>query len=373
MNSDNLTTIYSHHTAQIQRIGATEGRKVLPHLERIEDAVVDILNKYRKRNITLELQLKIEAEIEEVTRKELQDYVSALKVENRALGDYESSFAISTLSSSLPESVVLVAPTAAEVNRRAVATPVKIGSGSFTSYTSLMKNYWSKYADEINGVVKNGFQNGTSIREVTNAILEELDLSKSGTTKSALDRARRGARQLAITGNNHYANTARIEFVNKNDNVLKGYRFLAVQDSRTSSPCRSLDQRVFKVDDPKLSTVTPPLHPNCRSALTYEVADKYKIDSGEKASSFEVDGKRDPKVIDSDGIYYANLSKLKASDQDAVLGSTLGKAMRKLDNPSQFAKLLLDNQNRPLTIKELTQQNNALGRILRKQNSPRGA
>ena len=368
MSDEQLTTIYTHHTAQLQRIGAAEGRKVLPYLQTIESGVDDILNKYRRRNVSIELQLRIEEEISKLTREQLQLYTVELKAQNRELGEYEGVFAAQTIGDVTSDAAVALTPTAAEVNRRATITPINLGGGSFTSYKSLMRNYWTKYSDEIDGIIKAGFRDGTSIREISQDIMSRMELSKSGTTGNTLDKARRAARQLAITGNNHYANTARLEFVNKNDKLLKGYRFLAVQDSKTSSPCRSLDQQVFVIDYKKLSTVTPPLHPHCRSALSYEVDDKFKIDKdGTKASSFTVDGKRDPKPISSDGIYYHNLSKLSAADQNSVLGSTLGRAMRKLNNPKQFASLLLDNENTPFTMTQLKQQNNALGRILRAQ------
>ena len=64
------------------------------------------------------------------------------------------------------------------------------------------------------------------------------------------------------------------------------------------------------------------------------------------------------------------MSKLNARDQDNILGPTLGKAFRKMDNPAQFAKATLDEQFNPLTIKQLKQKNNELGRILRAQNKP---
>jgi SPP1 gp7 family putative phage head morphogenesis protein len=201
-----------------------------------------------------------------------------------------------------------------------------------------------------------------------------MDLSKSGTTKSVLDRARRSAKQLAVTGTNHYANTARIAFVDKNDDILKGYRFLAVNDSKTSRVCARLDQQVFSKDSKKLSSVTPPLHPNCRSALTYEVDDRFKLDSKEtdKASSFNVDGKREPKPVDSDSIYYANLKKLSARDQDAAIGPSLGKALRQM-NPSEFAKQTGDSMNNALTIAQMKAKNNTLGRILRGQGETKAA
>jgi outer membrane cobalamin receptor len=107
---------------------------------------------------------------------------------------------------------------------------------------------------------------------------------------------------------------------------------------------------------------------NCRSALTYEVDDRFKLDTDKtkKASSFNVDGKRDPKPVDSDSIYYENLKKLSARDQDAAIGSTLGKALRQMD-AKKFAKMTGDSMNNPLTIKQMREKNNTLGLILQAQ------
>ena len=369
MPVEKLTTIYSQHTVYLQRLGATEGLKVTPYLVLIENDVVSILNKYRKRKVTAALQQTIQEQINEATRKHLQDYTSALKVENRALGAYEAEFAATTLSGVVDnEDFNAKIPSAAAVNSVATITPVKLGANSFTAYSSMMKNYWGKWSDEIHGIVQAGFLEGSTIPEITNAITAQMDLSKSGTTKSVLDRARRSAKQLAITGTNHYANTARIAFVDENDDILKGYRFLAVNDSRTSRTCARLDQTVWPANSPKLSSVTPPLHPNCRSALAFEVDDRFKLDTDatKKASSFNVAGKRDPKQVSSDSIYYENLKKLSARDQDAAIGPTLGKALRQM-NASDFAKMTGDSMNNPLTIKQMKQKNNELGRILRSQ------
>jgi len=372
MPVEKLTTIYSQHTIYLQRLGATEGFKVIPYLESIENDVVSILNKYRKRKVTIALQLGIQKQINEATRKHLQDYTSALKVGNRAIGAYEAEFAATTLNGLVQnEDFNSTVPSAAAVNSVATITPVKLGANSYSAYSSMMSNYWQKWTNEIDGIVQAGFLEGQTIPEITKAITAQMDLSKSGTTKSVLDRATRAARQLAVTGTNHYANTARLAFVDENDDILKGYRFLAVNDSKTSRTCARLDQTVWPANSPKLSSVTPPLHPNCRSALTYEVDDRFKLDTNEtkKASSFNVDGKRDPKPIDSDSIYYENLKKLSARDQDVAIGPTLGKALRQMD-AAKFAKMTGDSMNNPLTIKQMKQKNNELGRILRAQNKP---
>ena len=59
MPAEKLTTIYSQHTIYLQRLGASEGLKVTPYLESIENDVVSILNKYRKRKVMALFKLMI--------------------------------------------------------------------------------------------------------------------------------------------------------------------------------------------------------------------------------------------------------------------------------------------------------------------------
>ena len=150
---------------------------------------------------------------------------------------------------------------------------------------------------------------------------------------------------------------------------MVGYEFVAVLDSRTSQQCRSLDGTTYKKGDPKLAAITPPLHPNCRSRLVYEVSPEYQTDDEEKmrSSAFRVDGKLDPKPVKSGEKYYDYMARLSAKDQDLILGPTLGKAFRKMDDPDKFARLTIDSLGNPLTITELKQRDNELSRILKKQ------
>jgi SPP1 gp7 family putative phage head morphogenesis protein len=237
----------------------------------------------------------------------------------------------------------------------------------------MMSDYWRKWTGEIDALVQNGFVNGSTINEISRNVFEQMRLEKSTVSKNTLNRAHRSAKSIAITSTNHYANTARIEFVDKNDNVLTGYRLIAVVDSRTSQKCRALDQRFIPKNSPNLSTFTPPLHISCRTALVYEVDERFNVKDADtkQASSFEVDGKRDPKRISSEGIYYEKMKRelTKASDQDAILGVTLGKAFRKLGNPREFADATIDSLGNPLTIKEMKEKDNQLGAILRQQSS----
>ena len=370
MPNEILTTVYSQHTVFLQRIGATQGNAVVPFLRDIENDVQRIFNVYRDRPKTAFNQAQIQEQINESTRKHLQAYTAALKTSNRAVGANEAEFAATSLDNILlNESIEVNKPSGAQVNAIATATPIQLSEASYTTYTSMMSNYWSKWSDEVDALVQNGFVDGQTINEIADNVFKQMRLEKSTTSKNVLNRAHRSARQVAITGTNHYANTARIAFVDDNDKILKGYRLIAVIDSLTSRKCRGLDQTFIPKNSNKLSSLTPPLHRNCRTALVYEVDDRFKLDDKDtkRASSFEVDGKRDPKPVSSEGIYYSKMKELKASDQDVILGPTLGKAFRKMNNPSEFADATIDSLGNALSIKEMKKKDNQLGAILRAQ------
>lgn len=63
-------------------------------------------------------------------------------------------------------------------------------------------------------------------------------------------------------------NQSRMYVFNENNELITGYRYTAVLDSRTTEYCRSLDGKVFSVDDPRLATIWPPNHFRCRSTMT---------------------------------------------------------------------------------------------------------
>ena len=60
MQSELLTTIYSQHTAFLQRVAATQGRAVIPYLENIQDDIQRIFNRYRDRAKTAKNQEAIQ-------------------------------------------------------------------------------------------------------------------------------------------------------------------------------------------------------------------------------------------------------------------------------------------------------------------------
>ena len=278
-----IITMTSQQTIMLQGVGSKLGNDVIPYLERIESGIFAILGRYTGKNVTANRQAIIQRDINELTREELQAYTAYLKGANQDVGEATIKMSVETIEVGTTDEAELNEPSKRAVNAVAVSTPIQVGEKSWTTYNKMLQNYWQRYTEDINTAVLVGFQNGGTIQEISQIIYNQIHFQNRKSSKSVLDMSKRSAKSIAITGTNHYANSARIAFGEANEDVIKGYRSIAVVDSRTSQQCRSLDGVVMKSDNPKFSKFKPPRHPNCRSALAYEVAEEYQLPPEERA------------------------------------------------------------------------------------------
>jgi len=360
---DTLTSIYSSHAVYLERVAAKLGNDAVPYLESIEARVSKVLNSMPKRKLSPQEVAAIRKEIDSITREELQAYTTQYKSDNKAVGAQQVSFDAKTLDSVTTgyESSI---PGAGLVNGLAVKTPVNVGGGQFNTYNRYVANYWQQYTKVINDTVAAGFIEGGTNREIAARILESITLDADD---GDLSKAKRAAKTMARTGTNHYATQATVAFVDKNDEVLIGYRYLATLDNRTSRQCSSLDQQVFKKDSDNIPF--PPLHPNCRSRVIYEIDGRFTYDdsASTRPSNFtDADNERDPKRVSSKKKYYDSVKSMSEADRIEILGPQLGKALGKMDADT-FAKSLIDSTYEPLTIEDMAKKDNELGRILKEQ------
>ena len=75
------------------------------------------------------------------------------------------------------------------------------------------------------------------------------------------------AKLLVRTESNAIMNDTVRQVIDSNP-LVKGYRFRAVLDSRTSKICQEHDGEYIPKDQAKPGVNYPPLHPNCRSTVT---------------------------------------------------------------------------------------------------------
>jgi len=86
----------------------------------------------------------------------------------------------------------------------------------------------------------------------------------SSEIKNASNLSRAQSHTLFATSSTQSQSEAFTRTMEANKDIIKGYRFTAVLDSRTSDICQHHDGEIYPVDDPKF---VPPLHWNCRSVL----------------------------------------------------------------------------------------------------------
>ena len=357
-----FTSIYSNHQIYLERLAAGMGNDALPYIQSINDRVMKLFNNLPKRQLSPEHQKEIRKEVNAIVKEELGEMVSAMKLSQKQLGGYEAEWNDEQINAEIESNINTVVPSMTQVSAVAIATPIKVGKGRYTTYGKMFSDYTRDQAERIDGVILNGFANGQTNRDIANLVEQELPSWQGG--------AESRARTLARTGTNHYATQSRLTYEQENDKVIIGWRSIATLDSRTSSQCASLDGEVMKSNNPKFGSFKPPRHPNCRSAITPEIDGRLKYDdsASERPTNFLVNGKKDPKRVSSKKTYYDEMKKLSASDQDAILGPSLGKAFRKMDNPDEFAKQTINQATlKPLTLEQMKKNDNQLGRILKAQ------
>ena len=372
-----LTTIAAQQSADLQRVANKIGADIVPFIKRIEAGIFKILARYEDKNITKARQAEIQADINELTNLEYSAYLKLYNSEMKLISVEEVAMGVTALDIAIETDVDINKPPKSEVNQAIIATPIQQGDKSWTTYKGMQTNFKSQYVDEINSAMLAAFTAGNTGKEVADAAHSLLHYTGRKASKTVLDRSRRSANSLAATGVNHVSNVTKVEFGEANKKLVKGYRYVSVLDSSTSQTCRQGDGTEMKADNPKFSAWSPPRHRNCRSAITYVVDERFRLDEDKttRASSFRVDGLQDPKRVSSKGQYYDQMAKLSAADQNEILGPTLGKAFRKglsdgTLTPDDFAKLTVDSLFQPLTIKQMSERNNRLGTILRNQNKP---
>lgn len=132
------------------------------------------------------------------------------------------------------------------------------------------------YETTIQNMVKRGIMDGKSVND-TMSLLEDILINKGVTEKSdyRLD-------TILRTFSTENYNAGRVSMINRLNaeaemDLIDRYEFVAIIDGRTTDICRSLHGKQFEIKDPHLSSLSPPLHWNCRSSIVpIFTEDEYK-------------------------------------------------------------------------------------------------
>jgi SPP1 gp7 family putative phage head morphogenesis protein len=173
---------------------------------------------------------------------------NSLVNEVKDYGITELDFTTNNLAKSVGTYANIRRPGATKVLEEIVGANIR-GEGNLTQrIQSLGAGELTRMKTSINSGLNKGLSNDEIIRNVTN--------------KTRLTEAQASA--LVRTAITRTQTVAQLNAIKENRSLIKGIRFTAVLDSRTSAICAHHDGKIYDIDDERF---IPPLHWRCRSTL----------------------------------------------------------------------------------------------------------
>jgi len=207
-------------------------RGIRRHQKRLRDLLVRNIRADMKPEITRAMK-----EINSIASNSVNDFAGAA-----------SSFHANNLQKSTGSFFKVIKPSAAETAIDIIGPNIKVSKSLKDHFNSI----GSGELNRINGKVRDGLANKLSQKQIIESVIETTKLTESQ-VKSLVRTAITRTEAVAID-----------KVMERNKDIIYGYRFTAVLDARTSTTCSSLDGQVFPLEDVRYR---PPLHWNCRSAL----------------------------------------------------------------------------------------------------------
>lgn len=208
----------------------------------------------------------------------------------------------------------------------------------------LLVDQYAGMTARTRAAVRSAINIGLVEGESTSQIVRRLRGS-SVNPGGVLAASRTEARRIVRTAVNHTTTQARELTYDDNSDLVKGVRWVATLDSRTSRICISLDGQVFKLDEgPR-----PPAHHNCRSTTT-PVIKSWKelginLPDAPRGTRASLNGQ-----VPADTTYPDWLKSQPIPVQNEVLGRRLATEWRA---GRVTVDKFIDSQYRPLSLKDI--------------------
>lgn len=330
------------HAIDLQGYSNNVVRRILKLLDRVDadlmEQITIAIEKLPPSQFNVERLTAILASVRSLNSEVYTNISTELNSELKQLAAYELDFQESLIKGVLPANVQFASVQAGQVYAAAMARP----------FQSRLLSEWmagleQTRAIKIRDAIRMGYVEGQTINDMVKRIRGTKALNYAD---GLLDISRRDAQAIVRTAINHTSNYAREALYADNADIVKGVRYTATLDSRTTLLCSSRDGNLYGIGKAKPAI---PAHINCRS-LYVPVLKTWRelgIDADEVDASTR--SSMDGQVPESLS-YNDWLKKQSVSRQDDILGVTKAKLFRDggLDLPKFVSK-----QGHEYTLDEL--------------------
>lgn len=322
--NDDLYDASVRHQVYLLRLSTATVNKLIRLLNAVDTDLVAQITKYDPTEVSgtySERRLKrmLEA-IREINRDAYNIVNRELTSDLLALGSYEASFAARSLAGTVQIALDVTTPSVEQLKAAVNAKP----------FQGRILKEWGRDLEEaafrrVRDSIRMGYVEGEPIDSIVRRI---RGTRAQGYADGILQTNRRNVESVVRTAINHTATAARQETFRANADLIKGWRFVATLDGRTTVQCASLDGKVFDVGTGPL----PPRHFNCRSTMAPVTKSwrelGFDIDELPVGTRASMNGQ-----VPATETYQTWLRRQPAEFQDEVLGASKGKLFRRGNLP----------------------------------------
>ncbi len=338
------------HSIDLTRYSNSVIRRIIALLNKTDrdlaNQITAALERLPAESFTVERLDALLQSVRQTNAVAYQQVSQLIETELKDLVQYEAAYQYQLFQSTLPVQVSVAAVNVGQVYAAALARPFSISKDGAVPLNEYLKGIEANRAAKIRNAIRMGIIEGEPTDKIVRRIMGTKSLNYAD---GLMEESRRHVEGMVRTAVSHTADVTRQNFYAENNDLLKGWQFVATLDSRTSITCASLSGKIFPIG----SGPRPPRHINCRST-SVPIVKSWKeigIDLPESKASTRasVDGQ-----IAEDITFTKWLRSKPVSVQDDILGATRGKLFRA--NKIEIDKFT-DSKGRVISLDQLRKKN----------------
>ena len=326
------------HAVFLQRLRSHEVNEILAFLndEVYPDLLAEIESRLSRKLSTKRLS-ELKKAYETILRNGYADAAELLKNDLKPISVAEAEWQVNSLNKALGP--IRIQTTIPSIRTLEALVNKNVRGQTIDKWFSDLSRTTS---DEITRRLKIGISQGEPIQRLNQRI---RGTKARNFDDGVINASRRHAETITRTSVNEITTQAREETYKKNDDVVKGVKWLSTLDFKTSDICQARDGQVFRTGEgPR-----PPAHMQCRSTTT-PITKSWKelginLSEAPPGTRSSLNGQ-----VPEDITYPQWLRKQSKAGQDEALGKGRAEIFRrgKLSD-----KQIFKPRDKPLTLKEM--------------------
>ena len=263
-----LADKFTYHAVDISRFEAHVQTKTIQTLEALESSILHDLDRLDPTATAMKRR-RLEA-LQKSVKANIQDAYSGIKRDARKdmiqLAETVSTTTADTINTAATVSLLNVGLPAGVLAAMADDSLIQ-GAPAREWWSRQAGNTYQRFSDQM----RQGMMQGDTLGQLVRRVRGTKDLNfKDG----IMEMGRRDAEALVRTSIQSVANAARLETLQQNPDVVKGYQALVTLDARTTELCQGRSGMAWDQDGQPMTPETtiefpgpPPWHWGCRTTL----------------------------------------------------------------------------------------------------------